>query len=133
MDITIYLPDELGTRAKSERVNLSAMLRAALTKHFMEVDAMNDTLKGAQPVLLELEDKDGRPFHGKITGTLLAEWNNISIYLTDTGKVLAYDADKPSYQVIANPEAALRGVLDDDGYSDVMDALGIVPTIDLNV
>jgi len=133
LDITVYLPDELGTRAKSERVNLSAMLRAALTQHFKEADVMTETLSGAQPVLLDLEDKDGMPYHGRITGTLLTKSGDLSFYLTQSRKFLVYDAGKGSYWVVANPETDLRGMLHDDAYADAMAALGIIPTFDLNV
>jgi hypothetical protein len=99
----------------------------------MEVDAMNETISGAQPVLLDLEDKDGMPYHGRIAGTLLGESGDLSFYVTKSRKFLVYDAGKGRYWVVANLETDLRGMLHDDAYADAMDALGIIPTIDLNV
>jgi post-segregation antitoxin (ccd killing protein) len=44
VDITVYLPDEVAQRAKAQNVNLSRVLRDALTAQFAEEDAVSATL-----------------------------------------------------------------------------------------
>ncbi len=131
MDITIYLPEDLGKRAKEEPgLNLSRMLRDALVEHFEREDAMTRELRDAREIVLDLEDKDGRPFRGRVSAVLLASWKNAEVYLTDDRSVLVYDGDKLGYDVVEDPESELQW-LPEDVYLDAMASLGITPTIDL--
>jgi hypothetical protein len=58
MNITIYLPDDIGTWAKSNNINLSAMLRAAVIEERAERDAVATTLCGSPVVGLTPESAD---------------------------------------------------------------------------
>ncbi len=87
MDITVYLPDALGARAKQENINLSRMLRDAITEEFAMRDAMKT--QDVQVYEVKLEEHVGR-----ITGNKIAEDDRVQVFLTDDERVLAYDASK---------------------------------------
>ena len=134
MDITIYLPDELGQQAKADsNVNLSRMLRDALVTYYQEVDTVDATLTNATEYTLKLEDEEGRSYKGRITATRIADSGLLEVFLTDEENVVLYDADKAEYWVIEDPEEELKDSLDQDAYLDVMAALGRDPVVDLNI
>jgi len=130
MDITVYLPDQLARRAKeATNLNLSRMLRDALTQHFHEEDTVDKTLEHAKKITLTLEDDEGRPYGGQFEGTELAE----DVYLTSEGSVLLYDPHRSRYSIAENPEEDLRSELKEEDYIAVMHALGITPTVALEL
>jgi hypothetical protein len=127
MDITIYLPEELGKRAKDDAsVNLSRMLRDALTEHYHQEDAMEATLK--DPTTIELDLENGTI--GRFTGKEIGE----NVFLTESGNVVGYDPDKLEYSVLEDPQNQLQDLLPDpEEYAHAMNALGLRPVIDLPV
>jgi post-segregation antitoxin (ccd killing protein) len=132
VDITIYLPDELGERAKRETINFSRMLRDALVAHFEEVDTVTRTLENAEEVVLALEDAEGRRYKGRFTAARLSDSDDPEVYLTTDGTVVLYRPGQLRYTTAQNPEEDLRGLLSDENYVAVMDALGIEATVDLS-
>lgn len=133
MDITIYLPDELALRAKSAGVNLSRLLRDALIEQFHQEDAVANATQDATIVTLDLQDRDGRAYKGRITASRIAQTDRVEVYLTPEEKVVVYDLDQLRYDVVEDPEEELVDLLRDDDYLEVMNALGIVPTVDLDL
>lgn len=134
MDITIYLPDELGQRAKADpNVNLSRMLRDALADHYQQEDAMAATIEGATEYKLTLEDDEGRTYTGRITATRIAQDGDIEVFLTGEENVVFYDGERLRYWVVQEPEDELRGVLNTEAYVDAMHALGQEVEVDLDV
>ena len=133
MDITIYLPDEIADRAKRQNVNLSRLLRDALAAQFQQEDAMAKTLEGASQVVLQLENEDGRTYKGRITATKIAGSGDVEVFLTEEENVVVYEENKCKYSVCEDPEEDLRGWLTDDQYIEAMNALGIEPTVDLDI
>jgi len=51
MDITVYLPDEIGERAKKYGLNLSRMLRASVEEELNQLAELADTLSGMEEVV----------------------------------------------------------------------------------
>ena len=133
VDITIYLPDEIADRAKRQNVNLSRLLRDALAAQFQQEDAMAKTLEGASQVVLQLENEDGRTYKGRITATKIAGSGDVEVFLTEEENVVVYEENKCKYSVCEDPEEDLRGWLTDDQYIEAMNALGIEPTVDLDI
>jgi hypothetical protein len=131
MNVTVYLPDELAKRAKdSPDVNVSRLLRDALEQHFQEVDAMTASLAEAKLVRLSLEDNDGRSYVGRFTGTMIADDDDVEVYLVEDGTVIAYESERLRYSVVENPSEDLQG-LGTDAYLDAMNALGLEAEVDL--
>jgi hypothetical protein len=98
MDITVYLPDGLGKRAKDAGINLSATLRAAVADELDRRDAMEKLADGAKVYHLDLQTPDGASFTGRITGKLLAETDRSKgVYATDDGRIIIYDRDDLDY------------------------------------
>lgn len=133
MDITVYLPDELGQRAKAENVNLSRLLRDTLEAQFREDDTVAAVLDDAAEFTLELENEDGIGYRGRFRGTLIAQSESVEVYVTDSGNVLVYDPDKLKYWT-ETPDTDLDDLIgDQDVYLQAMAALGREGTIDLDV
>jgi hypothetical protein len=134
VDITVYLPDEVAQRAKAQNVNLSRILRDALTAQFAEEDAVSATLEQASTVTLELQTEDGRAYRGRMAATLIGEdaTTGTAVYLRRTGEVIAYRAEDRAFRTLADPAGELLEVLPTTAYIAAMDALGIVPEVDLD-
>lgn len=134
MDITVYLPDEIAQRAKAQSVNLSRVLRDALTAQFTEEDAVSATLDEAGTVTLELQTDEGRGYRGRMEAALLGESADgaTTVYLRRTGEVIAYRADDRAFRAVKDPASELFAILPTDRYFAAMDTLGIVPEIDLD-
>jgi post-segregation antitoxin (ccd killing protein) len=132
VDITIYLPDELGERAKREEgLNLSRMLRDAVIEEFERRDAVSNTLEATRTFELDLENRDGRSYVGRITGTAIVADGDHEVYLTDDQRVIAYDANKLDYFEVDDPLEELSGWLNEPTYMEAMQALGLKPKVDL--
>lgn len=138
MDIMIYLPDEIGERAKKEEINLSRMLRDRLIDHYERSDAMSKTLSNVEVHEVQLEDSEGGWYTGRITGTRIdnEESYPLEIYLTDDERVIEYNSDAGRYSVLQNPSVELyqeydAGAISEGDYAAAMRAIGETPTIDL--
>ncbi len=134
MDITVYLPDDVAQRAKSGNVNLSRVLRDALTTQFAEEDAVKATLEEASTVTLDLRTDEGRAYRGRMEAALLGEdaATGTAVYLRRNGTVITYRAEEQAFRSVEDPAVELAALLPIDRYVAAMDALGIVPEIDLD-
>lgn len=141
VNITVYLPDDVGDRAKAAKLNLSGILREAVTETLHQ----RAWLEAARDGMAEqrVETSDGRygesPVILRFTGKLLASDDGTTVWLIEDGRVLVEDperysefADAPEFadwvheqgrdNLGANAEAALR---------NAVAALGITPVVDL--
>lgn len=102
MDITVYLPDEIGKKAKAAELNLSALLREAVTDELDRRERVAKLGKDAEEHELQLENADGVPYTGVLTGTRLTEENRqgVTFFLTDDGRVIAYDSRRSLTETI---------------------------------
>jgi post-segregation antitoxin (ccd killing protein) len=135
VDITVYLPDEIGERAKKEDLKLSRMLRDAVIAEFDRKDAVNRLLGETQTYEVELRDAAGREYTGRITGRLLYESLGQRFYLTETGRLL-FVVDDRYEEVEGGLDGAasfIAGWAQDypDQILDACEALGVKPVIDL--
>jgi post-segregation antitoxin (ccd killing protein) len=127
VDITVYLPDEVGQWAKDAKLNLSALLREAVIRERdsrMLFERMSDK---AKVMLLQVEDREGRSYTARLTGTPIAE----DVYVADDERVFYYDARRLDLVEIQDPEEELRNYLDEGDYIEAMNALGIDPVVDV--
>lgn len=134
MDFTVYLPDELGARAKElERGVLSRLLRDAVTDELNRRIAMSTTLSDSSEHLIDVTDQEDRPFTARITGSRIAEEEPKQVFLTKDERVILYDADYDGgrYWELDDPESELREQLSPGPYSEAMHALGIKPVLDI--
>jgi post-segregation antitoxin (ccd killing protein) len=134
VDITVYLPDEVAQRAKAQNVNLSRVLRDALTAQFAEEDAVRATLEEARTVVLELKTDEGRAYRGRMEATLIGEdaTTGTAVYLRRSGEVITYRPEDHRFSTVEDPATELIAVLPTNEYIAAMDALGIVPEVDLD-
>ena len=136
VDITVYLPDDIGAQAKEAGMNLSRTLRDAVESELERARAMKEFAKDAQEWLLHLE-RDGWGFEGRIVGTLLCEnRSGHQVFVTEDGRLILYYPDEAKYYVMDDDADALREALknvcdDMDEYISAMAQLGYTATVDL--
>jgi post-segregation antitoxin (ccd killing protein) len=97
VDVTIYLPDKIGSQAKEAGLNLSRMLRDAVTDELERRATVSKTLEELRTYELEVEDADGRVYTGRIVGTEIAAEGVLRVFLTDDDRVVVYNANKLRY------------------------------------
>ena len=132
MDITIYLPDELGTWAKSQKLNLSQMLRGEVEVERQRRQAVAQTLEHAETFELDVEDSNGRAYTVRLHGAQLSQQDptGVTAYLGEDERIYVYN--ERNRQLAEGVAAAdLRGWLEDEEYIDAMDALGETAIIDV--
>lgn len=136
MDVTVYLPDELGNQVEERdwpRGTLSRMLQDAIRARIAEEDAVATTLKDAEVVKLRLENEEGHAYVGRITGALIAEQAELEVYLTDEENVVVYDSGKRRYWVLNDPADQLADYVTGDALIEAMTALGLEAEVDLDI
>ncbi len=129
VDITVYLPDEIGQRAKEAELPLSRLLRASVEEELYRRATVAEAMKGATELEVDLEDEEGRPYTGRFAGVVLAEDRNATVYLADDERIMVYDDRKCAVHEIDNPEEELRDWLDDDAYVEAIHTLGLRPVV----
>lgn len=136
MDITVYLPDDIGKKAKEAELPLSRLLRGAVVDVLARQEAVMTTLEDVQTYEVEIETPEGRLVTGRITGKLIAEVEEVvSAYLTEDERVLIYDERRQQVHDVSDDRVeALEGWFKDgdpDAYVDAMEAIGEKAVIDL--
>lgn len=135
VNITVYLPDEIGERAKAAELPLSRLLRDAVTTELERRAAMSETLTESETHEVGLRDKAGRIYYGRITGAMLAHESDShrdrGVFLADDGRVILVEGDKGSYRVVDDPVEELRDELTTDTYIHVIHSLGQLPIVDI--
>ena len=137
VDITVYLPDEIGAQAKKAGMNFSRTLRDALESELEHMSAMKEITKDAQEWLLDLVTSDGEPYLGRVMGRLLYEnGRGDEIFVTADKRIIFYNPDQERYDVLEDDEDAIGEVLGrvcdtHDEYISTMAQLGFTATVDL--
>jgi len=85
-------------------------------------------------VTLELTTDEGRVYRGRMAAIRIGEdaRTGTEVYLRRSGEVIAYRVEERRYRTVEDPENELLDVLPTDQYIAAMDALGIVPVVDLD-
>jgi post-segregation antitoxin (ccd killing protein) len=138
MDITVYLPDDLGKWAKDHDLPLSRMLREAVDNERRRRQAVAKTLGRAEATDLTVQDDEGNAYTARLHGTLIAEVEEgggtlVEVYLGEDGAIYVYfDPDSKLHQGVTVDE--LRNWLPDPAaYAKAMRALGEEVVIDLGL
>lgn len=134
MNITVYLPDALGQRAKNEKtkIEFSRLLQGAVENELKRRHAVSTTMENTQTHELDVETKNGS-ITGRIVGSLIAESHDVQVYLTQDKRVIAYDTNRLRYEELDDPESQLPNVFPHDigAYIAACEALGIKAVVDL--
>jgi hypothetical protein len=131
MDITIYLPDDLGTWAKEHDLGLSRMLRAAVEDEKRRQEAASTTLGKAATHELEVEGKE-RHYTARLHGTEIATDDLRHAYLGEDGEIYLYNERTQTLDRGVEPRN-LRDYLSEEAYVEAMEALGETVVIDIGL
>lgn len=143
MKVNIYLPDELGERAKKEELNLSRMLRDAVTAEMDLREAMARSLSDVRRYEIELSTDEGDEYIGRVTGTEIANVaDDIRIFLTNDRRVLVYNRYDLDVHDLSEPEPGVDPnttltenlrvwLAEPDDYIRACKALGLKAVVDL--
>ena len=103
MNVNLYLPDDLGARAKEAELPLSHLLQGAVVDELERRAMISNTLTEPQTFELQLEDEEGRSYTGRITGSLIATGRgDVELYLLDDERVIGYDPNRPEHWELGN-------------------------------
>jgi hypothetical protein len=134
VDITVYLPDEIGTRAKEAELPFSRMLRDAVEDELARREVIGQTLSdGIEEHEVDLDDVTG-VITGKCLG--VTDDGDAEFYLTDDERLLVYDANRQQVSEVEDPEAELGEWIEQSGkdtevVASVMRKLGLKPRVRL--
>jgi hypothetical protein len=138
MDITIYLPDEIGKWAKENDLGLSRMLREAVEdeKRRREAAAALAAEAGTYE-LAAREPGEGPDITVRFHGTLIARQDvsdgmaSTDVYRGKDGKIYVHDFLSEFYRDLEPEE--LRKHVGESAYVQAMHAIGQVPVIDVGL
>lgn len=141
MDITVYLPDELGKWAKDHHLHLSRMLREAVEIEKRRHDA--SAALAAETTTHELAvsgpgsssgtDDYTALLHGVLIATQdLGGGSSINVYAGENDKMYVYNTADGRLRRDLEPEE-LRQYVDEPTYIEAMRALGEEVVIDIGL
>jgi hypothetical protein len=111
MDITTYLPDDVGEWAKTNDINLSATLRAAVIEERERREELAAAQDGMVQQLVDTSDRYSDSAERlRFTGKEIAGGFGIAVYLTAAGQVLMVEED--GYETFADREAFSEWIYD---------------------
>jgi hypothetical protein len=94
--LNLYLPDDIGERAKAADpdLNLSRLLRDAVEDELGRRERMAEMVDGASEHELELESPEGTRYTGVLTGKRVW-WGETDeeVYVTTDERVMVYNGD----------------------------------------
>jgi hypothetical protein len=117
VDVTIYLPDEIGAWAKNQELPLSRMLREAVEDERRRRDAAARLAAEAKTYMLDVREPDGD--------------GSTEVYRGEDGKVYVHDFEGQLSRDL--DPGSLREIVDVATYVKAMRALGQVPVIDVGL
>jgi hypothetical protein len=142
MDITVYLPDELGKWAKENDLPLSRMLRDAVEAEQRRREAVAGLAAAATIYELAAREPyepagDGPDIHVRLHGTLIATENvsdghtSTQVYLGQDGKLYVHDF-LGEFHCDVDP-GQLQEHVGVATYVEAMCAIGQVPVIEVGL
>lgn len=136
MDIKVYLPDDLGKRAKKADIKFSALLRAAVEDELMHQETLANNATDMAKIILDLEDKEGRSYKGRFTGVLLAEDDDFAVYQKEDDTLLVYDKNQGDAYAPVDAHGlydvdALEDCVSQEVYIETMHAIGKDPIVNI--
>jgi hypothetical protein len=137
VDITIYLPDELGQWAKENNLPLSRMLRDAVTEQRQQGAAVAKTLEDIKTYDVQVEMKGSYDtytarIHGALIGTDERNGGDVTFYLGKNEQVFVYDERESKLYTDVSDEdlEAWLSESSEETHIEVMTALGREAVID---
>lgn len=109
MKVSVYLPDEMGQKAKDLGLPFSQLLRRAVEYEMQEFCFTQAALNeggGVAEYKLDLVDGDGNSYVGKLTGKLVWQIDEIAVYLTEDVRIIVYNKGERRYTEIDDVEEA---------------------------
>jgi hypothetical protein len=143
MNFNVYLPDEIGQRAKDEGLKLSRLLRDAVDAEFRRREAVKNVAyrRDGEPQIYEFdwEREGGGTFTARVTGWRL--WPDhdddvLQLFATTDDRLLAVYPDQQTSVRLDEPGENLvnnllnSGFLADDA-EEVFRAFGLKPVVEL--
>lgn len=132
MDITVYLPDDLGQWAKESKINMSRMLRDQIQVERDRRQAVAGILADSKTTELPVEDEDVGYCTMRMHGTSLVRDGDFEVFLGQDEKLYLYDGEK--LKLHSDVEAAdLHRWLVEPAVYQVLRRLGVKPVFDVGL
>lgn len=133
MQLTLYLPDDLGAWAKQAGLPLSRLLRSTVEAERRRLETVTANLGKAGAFDAEITDEDGREFTLRVHGSLLASSGTVRAFLGHDERLFVHDSSGGGTMHYPDTPAELEDLLELDAYIDAMHALGLRPVIDVGL
>lgn len=128
MNHNVYLPDEISERAKAASLNLSGLLRTAVTDELERLDELAAARDGMTEQNVDVDPDEGALLRLRFTGKCIgsAGYRLSEIYLTDEGKVIVTweDGDYTVYDDVEEFTEWVNNPMRDNLGRDAEEALG---------
>jgi post-segregation antitoxin (ccd killing protein) len=127
LDITVYLPDDIGQWAKASGINLSQTLRAEVEAERSRRDTVAGTLTASAEHQIHVAET-GLDY--VLHGTLIAQDydHEVEAYLGEDERIYVYDTGRQRLHEVDTPQD-LAEWLADGLYVDALRALGQKPIL----
>jgi len=135
MKINVYLPDEIGEKAKETGLNLSGLLRSAVEDELMKLEAQAKLLDESKEIkLTDLIDDEGRFYTGRFNGSQITYGRKFQVYISENDaletRIMVHDVSEQKIYYL-DGAADLEAYLDQDEYIEAMHALGEAPVVNI--
>lgn len=141
MNITVYLPDELGHRAKEAELPFSRLLRDAVTEELQrvaELKHLEETNEAEfRTYSLKVSESDGDLWIARIQAKRIVATDGLDIFHTDKDDIVIYGCHSRAFQIYnAHDKEHISAFLkkiapSDDEYVQVAKKLGLIRIVDL--
>lgn len=140
VDFTLYLPEEIGQRAKDEQLKLSPMLRKAVKDELDRRDAVRKAPEEPEIYDLEMRTPEGKAYIARIRGKFIyGEPTDFGIYLKHNKQFILVTGGTWEDLAEEDVHAQMRLYLEEcrfedgamDAYIDACATIGIKPVIEL--
>jgi len=141
MNITVYLPDELGHRAKDAELPFSRLLRDAVTEELQrvaELKRLEETSEAeVRTYTLKVPEKNGDDWLARIRAKRIVATDGLDVFHTDKDDIVIYGCHSGAFQIYnshdkENISSFLKKIAPSaDEYVHVAKSLGLIRIVDL--
>jgi len=140
MNLTVYLPDELGRRAKEAELPFSRLLRDAVSEELQraaELERLNERTEAEMETHKLKVGKDEKLWLARFKGVRIAATDELDIYRTDNEEIVLYNCRDRRFNILPIGEdveisSFLKEIApSEDEYVQIASKLGVISIIDV--
>ena len=140
MNLTVYLPDELGRRAKEAELPFSRLLRDAVSEELQRAAELERLNEGSEAEMKTYKLKVGKGdklWLARFKGIRIAATDNLDIYRTENSEIVLYNCHDRRFNIIPvgldiEISEFLKEIApSEDEYVQIASKLGLIAIVDV--